>query len=122
MLLPPIADDPRLAAGLAAFNAGDFADAGDAFEELYLDAVRDEVPFARTLLQVSVGFLHAERGQKKAAVERLEEALLAIRQVTDTRGLDFVRLRDDVGAAVTGLRAGRAVAYPSISAIPPREA
>ena len=121
MILPPIGDDPRLAAGLAAFNAGDFAEAGDAFEELFLEAVRDEVPFARTLLQVSVGFLHAERGQTAAAISRLEEALLAIRQVGETRGIDFVRLRDDVGSALSALRAGRAVRYPSIELLAPRE-
>ena len=49
MLLPPIGEDPRLAAGLSAFNSGDFDEAGDIFEELFLEAVRDEVPFARAL-------------------------------------------------------------------------
>jgi len=105
MLLPPIEDDPRLSAGIAAFNAGDYDEAGDIFEELYLEAVRDEVPFARTLLQVSVGFLHAERGQRAAAIGRLEEALLAIDKVTNHRGLDFARLRDDVSNTIAALRA-----------------
>jgi predicted metal-dependent hydrolase len=115
VLLPPIGEDPRLAAGVSAFNAGDFDEAGDVFEELFLEAVRDEVPFARALLQVSVGFLHAERGQTFAAVSRLEEALLAMRQISDPRGLDFARLREDVVEAIGQLRAGCRPRYPMLA-------
>ena len=91
---------------MAAFNDGDFDEAGDVFEELYLEAVRDEVAFARALLQVSVGCLHAERGQTSAAISRLEEALIAMQKTNDPRGLDFVRLREDVVETIARLRAG----------------
>lgn len=115
MTLPPVEEDPRLADAIAAFNRRDYFEAGDAFEELFFEAVRDEVPFIRALLQVSVGLVHAERGQRKAAVERLEEALAAFAEVRDTRGFDFARLESEVRDAISALRAHRAVAWPTIA-------
>src|SRR4051794_24815583 len=101
MMLPPVEDDPRLREALEAFNRGDYFEAGDFFEELFFEAVRDEVPFIRALLQTSVGFVHAERGQRKSAIERLEEALAALNDVTNSRGLDFERLREAIAAAIS---------------------
>jgi len=118
--LPPVEDDPRLLEAVEAFNRRDYFEAGDAFEELFFEAVRDEVPFIRALLQVSVGLVHAERGQRKAAIERLEEALAAFAEIVNARGFgdrgfDFARLESDVRAAISALRAHRAVAWPTIA-------
>ena len=77
--LPPIEDDPRFADAITLFNSGDYFEASDIFEELFFEAVRDEVPVARALLQASVGLLHAERGQKQSAIGRLEEAKQGLR-------------------------------------------
>src|SRR4051812_27972188 len=104
--LPPIESDPRFADAVALFNAGDYFEASDIFEELFFEAVRDEVAIARALLQVSVGMVHAERGQRRAAVERLEEGLIAIADVTNERGIDFGALRESVIAVIGELRAG----------------
>jgi predicted metal-dependent hydrolase len=91
-------DDPRLLAGIAHFNAGDFDLAADAFEELFFEAIRDEVDFVRALMQVATGIHHVERNQFRAAIERLEEAIRAIDAITNDRGYDFARLRIDVRA------------------------
>ena len=91
-------DDPRLLAGIAHFNAGDFDLAADAFEELFFEAIRDEVDFVRALMQVATGIHHVERNQFRAAIERLEEAVRAIDAITNDRGYDFARLRADVRA------------------------
>src|SRR5688500_19783256 len=72
-MLVPLEDDPRFAAARAHFDAGDWLEASDLFEELYFEAVRDEVPLVRLLLQISTGMHHIARGQRRAAVERLEE-------------------------------------------------
>jgi len=107
-------NDPRFLAAVARFNAGEFYEAGDGFEELFFEAVRDEVELVRALLQVSVGAYHADTGQRRPAIERLEEALLAIDRVTNDRGYDLVRLRDDVKGLMREIRAGRAVSWPRV--------
>jgi len=107
-------DDPRFLAAIAQFNAGEFYDAGDAFEELFFEAVRDEVELVRVMLQVSVGAYHADTGQRRPAVERLEEALLAIDRVTNDRGYDLVRLRGDIKGLMREIRAGRVVNWPRV--------
>jgi predicted metal-dependent hydrolase len=92
-MLPPLEDDPRFAAALAHFAAGDWLEASDLFEELFFEAVRDEVPLVRALLQISTGMHHIGRGQRRAAVQRLEEGLRAIDTVTNRRGVDLAALR-----------------------------
>ena len=86
---PPLEDDPRFAAALAHFRDGDWLEASDLFEELFFEAVRDEVPLVRVLLQIATGMHHISRGQRRAAGERLEEGLRALADVTNARGVDL---------------------------------
>ena len=102
-------NDPRFRAGIEQLNRGDYFDAAESFEDLFFEAVRDEIDLARTLLQVSTGMHHIERGQRRAAIERLEEALPAVDRVKDDCGLDLVALRADVVRAIAQLRAGERV-------------
>jgi predicted metal-dependent hydrolase len=104
-----IGDDPRFAAGIAHFNRGDYFDAAESFEDLFFEAVRGELDLARALLQVASGMHHVERGQRRAAIERLEEALEPIDRVEDDRGVDLVALRADVARAIAQLRKGERV-------------
>ncbi len=114
-ILMDIGDDPRFLAGVAALNAHEYFDAGEIFEDLFFEAVRDEVAFARLFLQVAAGAHHLERGQRRAAIERLAEALKALSAVTDDRGWDLARLGDDVRAVIANLRAGERWAWPEVS-------
>jgi predicted metal-dependent hydrolase len=98
-------DDPRLLAGIAHFNAGDYDLAADAFEELFFEAVRDEVEFIRALMQVATGIHHVERNQFRAAIERLQEGVRVIDAITNDRGYDFARLRADVIALLPKIAA-----------------
>ena len=108
-------DDPRFLAAVERFNAGDFYEAGDGFEELFFEAVRDEVELVRTMLQVSVGAYHADTGQRRPAVERLEEALLAIDRVTNDRGYDLLRLRQEIKTLMREVRAGKVLSWPRVT-------
>ena len=109
--------DPRFRAGIAHFNAGDFEDAAEAFEELFFEAVREEVALVRVLLQVSTGIHHVERGQLRAAVERLEEGVRVIAEVTDDGGFDLEALAGEVRRVVPLIRAqARSIAWPKITA------
>ena len=106
--------DPRFIQAVAQFNAGDFYEASDAFEELFFEAVRDEVELVRVFLQVSVGAYHADTGQRRPAVERLEEAILAIDRVTGDHNLDLGRLRGDIRVLMGQIRAGRPKSFPRV--------
>ena len=99
-MLPALEDDPRFAEALAHFANRDWLEASDLFEELFFEAVRDEVPLVRALLQISTGMHHISRGQRRAAVERLEEGLRAIETVTNPRGVDLAALRAQARAAL----------------------
>jgi len=99
-----VQDDPRFRAAIEQLNAGDYAEAADAFEELFFEAVRDEVEPVRALMQVATGMHHIERGQARAAIERLEEVVAAIDRITNDHGLDVNALRAAVVRAVAQLR------------------
>ena len=110
-----IADDPRFLSGVALLRAHDYYyDAAEAFEDLFFEAVRDEVPFARVFLQVAAGGHHLERGQRQAAIDRLGEALIALKQVTNDRGYDLARLRRDVQTLIAGVRSGEPFTWPEV--------
>ena len=116
-------DDPRLLAAIAHFNAGDFDLAADGFEELFFEAVRDEVAFIRALMQVATGIHHVERNQFRAAIERLQEGVRAIDTVVNDRGYDFAKLRADVLALLPQIAerargARRHIALPQIAQKP----
>jgi hypothetical protein len=70
-VLPPLEADPRFHEALRNVDAGDWMEASDLFEELFFEAVRDEVPLVRVLLQIATGMHHVSSGQKRAARERL---------------------------------------------------
>lgn len=105
-VLPPLEQDPRFHQALAFYDRGDWMEAADLFEELYFESVRDEVPLVRVLLQFSTGFHHVTRGQRRAAVERLEEGLRCIGEVTDARGVDLERLLRQVREEIARLGRG----------------
>ena len=85
-------------------ESGDWLEASDLFEELFFEAVRDELPLVRALLQVSTGMHHISRGSRRAARERLEEGLRALAEVTSARGVDLARWKSRVEAEMRALR------------------
>jgi len=94
--------------GIAHFNRGDYLEASEVFEELFFEAVRGEVDLARALLQVATGMHHIERGQRRAAIERLEEALEPIDRA-QSDAVDLPALRAHVERAIAQLRAGERI-------------
>jgi len=95
-----IEDDPRFLQGIELLNMEEYFEASDFFEELFFESVGDEVDFIRFFLQLSVGLLHAERHQWRAAGERLREGILALDRVKDTRGIDRLLVRQEVSTAI----------------------
>jgi hypothetical protein len=107
----PLTDDPRFRAMLALLAAGDYAEASDLCEELFFEAVRDEIAFVRVFLQLTVGLHHLELRQWRPAAERLEEGIVAIREVTNPRGFDLVALAVDIAATARLARLRDAAAH-----------
>lgn len=102
--MTPLTDDPRFREMLTLLGAGDYAEASDRCEELFFEAVLDEVAFVRVFLQLTVGLHHLELGQWRPAVERLGEGIVAIDAVTNARGFDLERLRSDVVELIGAIR------------------
>ena len=107
-------DDPRFVQGVALFNEREFLEASECFEELFFEAVRDEVEFVRVFMQFSVGAYHAQMGQWRPAVERIAEGVRVAALVTDHRGVDVMGLSAAMAAAARAIRKSEAPAWPQI--------
>lgn len=97
-------DDPRFLKGIEYLQEGEPGEAADCFEELFFEAVRDEVPFVRFFLQVSTGLHHIERGQNIAAAERLEEGLRVLPEIHDDRGWNLHQIARDLEPVIAAVR------------------
>lgn len=112
-----IGDDERFSRAIALFNEREYAEAADLFEELFFEAVLGEVELARALLQIATGAHHIERGQRRVAIERIDQGLIALRLVGDSRGIDVSRLNGEVAEFVAWINDTRSVPpvpWPSI--------
>jgi len=106
--------DPRFLLGLRLLEQQNYAESADEFEELFFEAVRDEVEFVRVFLQLATGFHHLDRGTERAAIERLLEGIIAAQKVQNWRGFDGPHLIEVIGAAVSRIRDGQRPAPPQL--------
>jgi hypothetical protein len=111
-----LTDDPRFIRGIALFNDGDYLEASDCFEELFFEGVRDEPDFIRIFLQFSVGIHHAQTGQWRPAVERIEEGLLLVASSQNDRGIDLMALGEGMMRGARSLRERSTAVWPTITA------
>jgi uncharacterized protein len=109
-----LTDDPRFIRGIALFNEGEYLEASDCFEELFFEGNRDEPDFIRIFLQFSVGIHHAQTGQWRPAVERIEEGLLLVTSNANDRGIDLVALAKGMRMGVKSLREKSKPVWPVI--------
>jgi predicted metal-dependent hydrolase len=108
-------EDPRFVRGIALFNAGDYLEASDCFEELFFEGIRDEPDFIRIFLQFSVGIFHSQTGQWRPAIERIEEGLRLVAANRDDRGFDLGAISASMKSGVTALREKRGASWPAIA-------
>lgn len=117
-----IADDPRFLTALHHFDEEDFFEATELWEELFFETVRDEVEFVRLFLQIGAGIHHVDRGQLKAAIERLEVALQVVEKVTNPRGFDLARIASETRRIIDAIQQRRAgntarIPWPKLTAM-----
>jgi hypothetical protein len=64
-----VAYDPRYLAGIVLFNRGDFFEAHEVWESLWMDTAGEEKRFFQALIQAAVGLLHFCNGNIRGAVK-----------------------------------------------------
>lgn len=63
-----------ISVGINLFNESDFFSAHDFFEDIWIDAKKDEKEFFQGLVQISVGCYHLICGNKNGAISQLTKA------------------------------------------------
>jgi len=109
-----ITADPRFVRGVSLFNEGEYLEASDLFEDLFFEGVRDEPEFVRIFLQFAVGIYHAQTGQMRPAVERIEEGLRLVGSNPEDHGIDLIALARGMRAGVRNLRRKIKPEWPKI--------
>ena len=61
--------DPRYLAGIVLFNAGDFFEAHEVWEDVWMEATGAERKFYQGLIQAAVGLLHFGNGNLRGALK-----------------------------------------------------
>ena len=69
MTAEPLAYDPRYLAGIVLFNRGDFFEAHEVWESLWMDTFGPEKQFYQGLIQAAVGLCHFCNGNVRGAVK-----------------------------------------------------
>lgn len=113
-----ITADPRFVRGVSLFNDGECLEASDLFEDLFFEGVRDEPDFVRIFLQFSVGIYHAQTGQWRPAVERIEEGLRLVESNGDDHGIDLLALANGMRIGARNLRRKIKPEWPKIEIRP----
>src|SRR5262249_41553838 len=123
--------EPRYLAGIVLFNRGDFFEAHEVWESLWMDTAGDEKRFYQALIQAAVGLLHFCNGNLAGArklyrssrdyMQRYSSPHLGLDQTVFWENMDrcFSPIIAD-GAATTGLEIDED-AIPTIDLSPPPE-
>jgi predicted metal-dependent hydrolase len=82
--------------GLAHFNAGEFFEAHEVWEEIWLAAPVPEKTFLQGMIQIAAAFHHYDRGNLRGTKSLLVAGLTKIDGFPgDHRGLALAELRDE---------------------------
>jgi hypothetical protein len=106
-----------LAEGLACYRRGDFFDAHEHWEGVWLQCDEPEKTFLQSLIQVSAAFHHLHRGNLVGARSLLTRALRRLERYPDQFGGVAVEpLRQSINLWLAALTAGSGYpAYPHIA-------
>lgn len=107
--------DSRYLAGIDCFNRGDYFDAHEVWEDLWMECQTAERRFVQSLIQAAVALYHWGRGNQ-AGADRLFHSGRRYMEPYRPRflGLDVMKFWSDVELAFTGPR-------PTIVLDPPAE-
>ncbi len=116
MTRPSRADEKRkFQEGFERFNRGQFFEAHESWEEIWLHAPKHEKPFLQGIIQVAAAFHHYQRSNSEGCESLLAEGLLKLERCSASHGgLALEPLRASVRWWLAELRAGRAPAAKHI--------
>ncbi|MGA3294091.1 MAG: DUF309 domain-containing protein [Candidatus Acidiferrales bacterium] len=93
--------------GIAHFNAGEFFEAHEAWEELWLAVPGPEKAFLQGLIQLAAAFHHHGRGNPRGAKSLLVAGLAKLAGFPDNHGgLELAKLRTQAGQWARALEGG----------------
>ncbi len=100
--------DEKLRKGLRQFNRGQFFDAHETWEEIWLAAPEPEKTFLQGIIQVAAAFHHYTRSNHRGTKSLLEAGLEKLERFPTThRGLALEELRKSVRRWIAALAAGQ---------------
>ena len=102
-----MSENERFERGVAHFNASEFFEAHEVWEELWLKAAEPERTFLQGIIQIAAAFHHYQRGNSRGAKSLLAAGVAKLEQFPPThRGVDLARLRDEASVWVESLAGG----------------
>ena len=102
------AKDARFQEGIGQFNRGQFFEAHETWEEIWLAAQEPERTFLQGMIQVAAAFHHYCRGNRVGAKSLLEAGLKKLNRFQPVhRGIQLDLLCSSVGEWIRGLSQGR---------------
>jgi predicted metal-dependent hydrolase len=98
--------DPRYLAGIVLFNQGDYFEAHEVWEELWMDSTGPDKRFYQGLIQAAVGLCHFCNGNVRGAVKLYHSSRDYMdRYAPQYLGLDVVGLWQQMAACFAALLA-----------------
>ena len=95
---PATVYDPRYLAGVLLFNRGDFFEAHEAWEALWMDTAGPDRTFYQGLIQAAVGLCHFCNGNVRGAVKLYHSGRAYIEPLGSPYwGLDTARFWEEMG-------------------------
>jgi predicted metal-dependent hydrolase len=104
--------------GIAHFNAGEFFEAHEVWEELWLRAPAEEKPFLQGIIQIAAAFHHFKNGNLSGARSLLAAGLAKTGQYSAKHGgIDLGQLRGQGHSWLQALEMGDAPAAAKLPQI-----
>jgi hypothetical protein len=110
-------NNESMARGLACYQCGDFFEAHEHWEAVWLAAPEQDKTFLQSLIQVSAAFHHLGRGNSRGATSLLRRSLARLEPYpAQYAGIDVKRLRVEMAAWIEAIagNAGRPERPPLI--------
>jgi predicted metal-dependent hydrolase len=103
----PTEAEEKFQRGLAQFNRGEFFEAHETWEEIWLASPESEKAFLQGIIQVSAAFHHYSRSNHKGACSLLQAGLKKLENFPNThRGCKIEALRASVRIWIEALSSG----------------
>jgi hypothetical protein len=108
---------PYLDEGVRLFAAGDYFLAHETLEEHWVEVEASERDFLQGLIQLSVGLLHAGKGNRKGALLQFRKSGSRLEGYPDVhQGIDVAGVRAFLASAPALLEAGEPLRPPTLDA------